>query len=282
MPSSENNYIINPSWFEAAIFHKSTKPARNSWCHMPATDWLTPMQRGDGCIKNRTIPIWGDVAATCCIWRHVAAMHMLHETITLQRGFMQRRCIVAATALHCCGDGVASCNPAVKVLCCLTLRPDKSCKICTVKPINVVDFSWSTLFIHWRMTYRLRRTGRGVRGRQLTPQFGQIWHLFGQKTKHLFVTIRAKLGLTPQMDVGPYADAYRPVCSQMYSDGMPWSVSIWQGNCQYSTSVFCTRCSLHLCHFPSYRWYILSHSLVNLLHLFADHNYLEVHAAQKM
>ena len=33
-------------------------------------------------------------------------------------------------------------------------------------------------------------------------------HLFGQKTKHLFVTIRAKLGLTPQMDVGPYADGW--------------------------------------------------------------------------
>ena len=48
--------------------------------------------------------------------------------------------------------------------------------------------------------------GRGSGGK-LTPQFGQIWHLFGQKTKHLFVTIRAKLGLTPQMDVGPYADA---------------------------------------------------------------------------
>ena len=48
----------------------------------------------------------------------------------------------------------------------------------------------------------------GSGGGQLTPQFGQIWHLFGQKTKHLFVTIRAKLGLTPpQMDVSPYADA---------------------------------------------------------------------------
>ena len=92
--------IINPSYFEAAIFHKSTKPARNSWCHMPAPDWLTPMQRGDSCIKNRTIPIWCNVAATCCIWRHVAATHMLHETITLQHGFMQRRRLVAATALH--------------------------------------------------------------------------------------------------------------------------------------------------------------------------------------
>ena len=52
------------------------------------------------CIKNRTIPIWCNVAATCFMWRHVAATQGLHETITLQRGFMQRRRLVAATASH--------------------------------------------------------------------------------------------------------------------------------------------------------------------------------------
>ena len=46
----------------------------------------------------------------------------------------------------------------------------------------------------------------GGSGGQLIPQFGQILHLFGQKATHLFVTIRAKLGLTLQMDVGPYAE----------------------------------------------------------------------------
>ena len=87
-----------------------------------------------------------------------------------------------------------------------------------------------------------RHTGCGVRGRQLTPQFGQIRHLFEQKTRHnncltncvternkylpeirfgwgnkgdvhrvvlydrqkigTAIIVPAKLGLTPQMEIG--------------------------------------------------------------------------------
>ena len=60
--------------------------------------------------------------------------------------------------------------------------------------VGAIEVFCILYLVIWSCSCSHRRTGRGVRGGQLTPQFGQIHdiysgkrqHIFGQKTTHLF------------------------------------------------------------------------------------------------